>query len=204
MPGMIAIGDSLINGLTPEFAGVPGKSWARWVAEAAGMPYQQYAKGGLTSSEIVNQFLPEVTGRYEYGVFGMGTNDALNGFDSEVFRKNVETTAARMAEVSEHVVVLSVPYSSQADAIVREVAADFNATVVEADVSGPLLTRTDGIHPTAVGYLAIGDRAADAVGLPKPSITAPTPLPLTFRYRQEYALLRAYSWAKGMARKALT
>lgn len=201
--GMIAIGDSLVNGLTPDVAGVPGKSWARWVAEASSIPYEQHAKGGLTSSEIVEQFLPKVTGRYEYGVFGMGTNDALTGFDAEVFRANVKTTAARMAEVSNQVVMLSVPYSPQADAIVREVAAGVSAVVVDARVSGQLLFRPDGIHPTAVGYLEIGDRAAVALDLPKPSLTAPAPAKLGIGYRVKHAALTAYFRAKGMARKIL-
>lgn len=198
---MIAIGDSLVNGLTPEVAGVPGQSWARWVAEAAGIPYEQHAKGGLTSSQIVEQFLPKVTGRYEYGVFGMGTNDALTGFDTEVFRLNVKKTAARMAEVSNQVVILSVPYSSAADAIVRDVAAEFDAIVIDAKVSGPKLFRPDGIHPTSVGYLEIGDRAAAALGLPKPSLTAPTPAKLSAGYYVKHAGQRAYFRARGMARK---
>lgn len=202
--GMITIGDSLANGLTPAVAGVPGKSWARWVAEAAGIPYEQHAKGGLTSTQIVEQFLPKVTGQYDYGVFSMGTNDALTGFDAEAFRANVEKTSARMAEAARQVVILSVPYSAPADAIVREVAASYGAVVVDAKVSGPLLFRPDGIHPTAVGYLAIADRAADALGLPLPSLTAPTPAPLTASYRVEHAALKAYFRAKGMARKFLS
>lgn len=201
--GMIAIGDSLTNGLTPAVAGVPGKSWARWVAEAAGIPYEQHAKGGLTSTEIVDQFLPLVTGRYEYGVFGMGTNDALLGFDAEVFRTNVKTTATRMAEVANRIVILSVPFSREADAIVREVAAEFDAVVVDAKVSGPLLFRPDGVHPTAVGYLEIGDRAAAALSLSLPSLTVPQPAKLGARYYLKHAALRAYFRARGMARKLL-
>lgn len=203
MAGMIAIGDSLINGRTPDVAGVSGQSWARWVAEAAGIPYEQHAKGGLTSTQIVDQFLPKVTGRYEYGVFGMGTNDALTGFDAELFRINVKTTAARMAEVSNQVVVLSVPHSPAADAIVREVAAEYDAIVIDAKVSGPMLFRPDGIHPTAVGYLEIADRAAAALGLPQPSLTVPKPAKLSVAYRIKHATLSGYFRARGMARKLL-
>jgi lysophospholipase L1-like esterase len=203
MPGMIAIGDSLINGLTPPVAGIPGKSWARWVAEAAGIAYEQHAKGGLTSSQIVQRFLPKVNGNYEYGVFGMGTNDALTGFDADVFRSNVMATAARMAEASHRVVVLSVPFSTEADAIVREVAGKYNALVVDAQVSGPLLFRPDGIHPTSVGYLEIGDRAASALGLPKPSLTAPVPRSLSLGYKVGHTALRAYYRAKNSSRMLL-
>ena len=198
---MIAIGDSLVNGNTPNVAGVPGKSWARWVAEAAGIPYEQHAKGGLTSTQIVEQFLPEVTGRYEYGVFGMGTNDALTGFDAAVFRRNLETVASRMGETCNQVVILSVPYSPKADAIVREVAATIGAVVVDAAVVGPRLFRPDGVHPTAIGYLAIADRAAIALGLPLPSLTAPVPSVLGFKYFAWHAGQSGYFRAKGMARK---
>lgn len=203
MGGMIAIGDSLINGRTPDVAGIPGKSWARWVAEAANIPYEQHAKGGLTSTQIVAQFLPKVTGQYAYGVFGMGTNDALNGWGAMAFRRNVETAAARMAATCTHVVILSVPYSAEADTIIREVAASIDATVVDATVSGPTMSRPDGIHPTALGYLAIADRAATQLGLPLPSLSAPTPAPIKFGYLMKHAALTAYFRAKGMARKLL-
>lgn len=201
--GIIAIGDSLTNGRTPDVAGVPGKSWARWVAEAAGLPYEQHAKGGYTSTQIVETFLPEVTGQYKLGMFSMGTNDALTGFDAELFRLNVKTTAARMLEHCERVAVLSVPYSPVADAIVREVAAEHGAVVVDASVSGPLRFRPDGIHPTAVGYLELGDRAAETLGLPLPSTTAPTPSRLSPAYYVKHATLRAYFRAKSMARKLI-
>lgn len=112
MPGMIAIGDRLINGKTPEVAGIPGKSWAGWTAEAAGIPMLS-TKGGLRSSQIVARYLPEVTGRYEYGVFGMGTNDTLTGIDPEVFRANVKTTAARMSEVSDQEYLLKRPFADE-------------------------------------------------------------------------------------------
>lgn len=203
MGGMIAIGDSLINGHTADVAGIPGKSWARWVAEAANLPYEQHAKGGLTSTQIVEQFLPKVTGRYDYGVFGMGTNDVLTGWDAVVFRRNVETIAARMSEASTHVVMLSVPNSTEADAIIREVAARIGATVVDAKVSGPSLSRPDGLHPTALGYLSIADRAATQLSLPLPSLTAPIPAPIKFGYLMKHAALTAYFRAKGMARKLL-
>ena len=80
------------------------------VAEAAGIPDEQHAKGGLTSTQVVEEFLPKVRGQYDYGVFGMGTNDALIGFDASVFQLNVEVTAARLSEVCALIVVLSVPY----------------------------------------------------------------------------------------------
>lgn len=203
MGGIIAIGDSLVNGRTHDLAGVPGKSWAQWIAEAASIPYEQHAKGGLTSTEIVEQFLPKVTGRYTYGVFGMGTNDALAGFDAAVFRRNVETTATRMAEVSDQVVMLSVPYFAEADVIVRAVASDAGALIVEGKVCGPKLLQPDGVHPTAIGYLVLADRAAAALNLPLPSLAAPAPTKLGYEYYLKYVAWTAYFRTKAVARKVL-
>ncbi|KQR02922.1 hypothetical protein ASF72_06940 [Arthrobacter sp. Leaf141] len=151
----------------------------------------------------MEQFLPQVTGQYDYGVFAMGTNDALTGFDSDTFRRNVEITAARMSEVSKRVVMLSVPYSSTADAIIRDVARAVGAIVVEAQVHGPKMFRPDGVHPTAVGYLEIADRAAQQLDLPKPSLTAPGPEMLGAGYYLKHLALSFYYRTKGLARKVL-
>lgn len=201
MGGMIALGDSLVNGLTPDLAGVKGQSWARWVADAAGISYEQYAKGGLTSTQIVGKLLPKVTGCYEYGVLSMGTNDILTNWDAAAFRQNVEIAAARMAKACNRVVVLSVPISAEADSIVRDVASSVKAVVIDAEVRGRRLSRPDGIHPTALGYLEIADRAAAELGLPAPSLSAPQPTQLGLGYMAKHVGLSGYFWAKAIARK---
>jgi hypothetical protein len=198
---MIAIGDSLVNGVTPDLAGIKGQSWARWVAETADIPYEQYAQGGLTSTQIVETFLPRVTGSYEYGVFSMGTNDALKSWDAAMFRQNVEIAAERLVVACNRVVVLSVPFCKQADDIVREVANDFGAVVVDGEVRGRQLSRPDGVHPTALGYLHIADRAATALGLPAPSLATPKPAPLGLSYTMRHVCMSGYFRAKGVARK---
>ncbi|NSX38687.1 hypothetical protein HTS88_20095 [Pseudarthrobacter oxydans] len=198
---MIAIGDSLINGLTPDLAGVKGQSWARWLADAAGISYEQYAKGGLTSYQIVERLLPKVVGNYDYGVFNMGTNDVLTSWDPIAFRDNAATAATRMAEACERVIVLSVPISSEADSIVRKVAIGVGATVIDGRVQGRRFSRPDGIHPTALGYLQIADRAAVELGLPKPSLSAPEPTQLGLGYVVKHFGLSCYFQAKTMARR---
>jgi len=195
---MVAIGDSLVNGLTKEVAGVPGKSWARWVAETEGMEYRQYAKGGLTSTRIVNELLPQVQGRHDYGVFNMGTNDALKGLDAAVLRANAEKAAATLTSCCDRVMVLDVAVSPVASGIIHEVAADFGLTVIDSRLSGPLLFQPDGIHPTAVGQLIIADRAADALGFKSPSTTV-TVGRLGVRYFVRYGL----RWAKFKTRSIL-
>lgn len=203
MDGMIAIGDSLVNGRTPDLAGIPGKSWARWVAEAAGIPYQQFAKGGLTSAQIVADLLPHVKGKYAYGVFNMGTNDVLIGWDENVFRRNVETTAERMAETSDQVIMLSVPYSADANKVMKETAVKIGALFLDAGVKGPRLLGPDRIHPTAHGQLAIADRAAALLGTPLPSVSAPVAEHLGIKYMVEYYAKFTYLRVKSIARKML-
>lgn len=170
---MVAVGDSIINGKTKTVAGVPGKSWARWAAEAAGYQYEQYARGGATSTEIVRQMLPSVTGRYDVGVLNMGTNDAILGFDPDTLRRNLLTAVETMQEHCDRVFMLSVPYSARADAIVQEVAATHGLTVIDGTLGGPRLFQPDRVHPTALGQLTLGDRFAAVLETPAPSLTAP-------------------------------
>lgn len=201
MAGMIAIGDSLVNGLTPDLAGIKGQSWARWVAETAGIAYEQHAKGGYTSTQIIETFLPKVTGSFDYGVFSMGTNDALKDWNPVVFRQNVEIAAEHLTATCNRVVVLSVPFCKQADAIVRDVASRYGVVVVEGEVRGRHLSRPDDIHPTALGYLHIADRAAAALGLTAPSLSTPQPIPLGLSYMLRHFCASGYYRAKGAVRK---
>jgi lysophospholipase L1-like esterase len=169
MSSMIAIGDSLVNGRTRDVANVPGKSWARWLSETADMAYEQHAIGGYTSTQIVEELLPRVSGVYDYGVFNMGTNDVLKGIDLSVLRTNAERAAATFTSRCKRVLVLDIAISQDASYIIHQVAAEYGLTVIDSRLSGPLLFQPDGIHPTAVGHLVIADRAAMELGFEPPS-----------------------------------
>lgn len=166
--GIVAIGDSITNGHGYLTAGVPAQSWGQWLAEAMDLPFTKYAKGGATSSYIVAELLPRVRGTYAVGLLGMGTNDALQGWDTAVFRDNLEKAVLTLTTVCDRVAVLTVPTSAAATTIIRDVAARHGLAVVEAKLESPRELRPDGIHPTAIGYLTLADRAATALGVASP------------------------------------
>lgn len=172
MNGLVAVGDSIINGHGDSMAGVPALGWGQWLAEAMDLPYTRYGRGGATSSVVVNELLPRVHGQYVVGVFNMGTNDAINGWDADVFEQNFHKTAEALTAACDRVLALTVPVSAEATAIVSRVAAEIGVSVIDADLSGPRLLKPDGVHPTALGHLAIADRAASALGAPLPSLSA--------------------------------
>jgi len=170
--GLVAVGDSIVNGHGDSMAGVPALGWPQWLADSMDLSYTRYGQGGATSTAIVDDLLPKVRGRYAVGVFNMGTNDALSSWDASVFEQNARKTAENLGACCDRVVVLTVPTSPEATAIIRRVAAECGALVVDATVAGPRLLKADGIHPTALGHLVIADRAAESLGTPLPSAAA--------------------------------
>lgn len=170
--GLVAVGDSIINGFTDSMVGVPALGWPQWLADAMDLSYTRYGLGGADSTKIVNELLPKVRGHYAVGVFDMGTNDAFQSWDAERFEKNLRRAGDVMTDACERVVVLTVPYSAEATAIVRAVAPEYGFVVVDAEVRGPRLLKPDGIHPTALGQLEIADRAAIALEAPSPKLLA--------------------------------
>lgn len=170
--GLVAVGDSIVNGHGDSMAGVPALSWTQWLADSMDLSYTRYAQGGATSTVIAEELLPRVRDTYEVGVFNMGTNDALSGLVPDVFRRNVETACARLTECCKRVLVLTVPTSTEATQIVQQVADEYGVTVVDSEVHGPRLLGADGVHPTALGHLAIASRAAAALDAPDPASLA--------------------------------
>jgi lysophospholipase L1-like esterase len=170
--GLVAVGDSIINGFTDSMAGVPALGWPQWLADAMDLSYTRYGLGGADSTRIVNELLPRVRGRYAVGVFDMGTNDAFVSLDVDLLEKNLRRAAEVLTAACGRVVVLTVPTSPEATDIVRAVAAAYGLIVVDADVRGTRLLKPDGIHPSALGHLEIAARAAEALGAPSPKLLA--------------------------------
>ncbi|KQR05986.1 SGNH/GDSL hydrolase family protein [Arthrobacter sp. Leaf145] len=172
MGGLVAVGDSIVNGHGDSMAGVPALGWPQWLADSLGLSYTRYGLGGATSSMIVDQLLPKVRRRYAVGVLNMGTNDALGKWDATVFEQNFGLAAETLVSYCDRVLALTVPVSEEATEIVRRLAADLGVLVVDAEVRGPRLLKPDGVHPTALGHLAIADRAAEALDAQLPSESA--------------------------------
>jgi len=199
--GLLAVGDSIVNGHANSMARVPSLSWAQWVADAMGLSYMRFARGGATSDDIVRELLPRVSGKYEVGAFNMGTNDAYLGLDLSKLKRNLDFAAARFVDCCDRVLVLTVPYSEAATAEVREVAERHGLLVVDAELHGARLMQPDGIHPTALGHLKLADRAAALLSSPRPSELAIKQgrgrLPLT--YWPAWGL----GWGKAQAKERI-
>jgi lysophospholipase L1-like esterase len=170
--GLVAVGDSIVNGHGDSMAGVPALGWPQWLADAMDLSYTRYGRGGATSSTIVDELLPLVRQRYDIGVFNMGTNDAIGKWDASGFEQNFRKAAETLTERCEVVVVLTVPVSAEATEIVRLVAEQNGILVVDADLRGRRFLKPDGVHPTALGHLELADRAAAAIGSAPPSALA--------------------------------
>lgn len=169
MTGLVAVGDSIVNGHGDSLAGVPALGWPQWLADAMGLSYTRYGLGGATSTVIVEQLLPQVRTQYAVGVFNMGTNDALGKWDPIVFEANFRLAGEALKGCCDRVLAITVPASAEATSIVRRLGAELGILVVDADVRGQRFLKPDGIHPTALGHLAIADRAAESLGQPRPS-----------------------------------
>lgn len=201
--GVVAVGDSLIDGHADSMAAVPSHSIGFWVALAADEPFSIYARGGIDSNQIVTEQLPRVNDQYRYGLFDMGTNDAFNGSLSDL-AANVRTAALMMRQHCDTVAMLSVPYSQEANGLVTQAAREFDIPVIDASVKGARLLGTDGIHLTALGYLEVADRLASVWGTPLPSLLAKNAGrgSLGTRWWANYAVNVAYSSARSLARTA--
>ncbi len=165
------------------------------------MPFTKYAKGGATSTFIVDQLLPRIHGKFSVGLLSMGTNDARIAWDAALFRANMQTAAASLAAMCDRVIVITVPASVEATAIIREVALEHGVIVVDGALKGVRLLRSDGVHPTALGYLTLADRAASA-------LSAPSPFGLVFRSGQgrlgvQYVLEHYQLWVKHSTKQLI-
>ncbi|GAB14350.1 hypothetical protein ARGLB_064_01130 [Arthrobacter globiformis NBRC 12137] len=201
--GLVAVGDSVINGHGDSMAGVPALGWPQWLADALDLSYTRYGRGGATSSAIVEQLIPLVRKRYAVGVFNMGTNDAIGQWDAGRFESNFRQAARTLTAACDQVVALTVPVSQEATDIVHRVSSECGIIVVDADVRGARLLKPDGVHPTALGHLAIADRAASALGAPRPSAMARNDGKgrVGVRYSVEYALGRLVQALRQVARR---
>lgn len=90
----------------------------------------------------------------------------------------------------------------QANAIVRAVAAENNATVVFLDdLGGWVLILPDVVHPTALGQLEIADRAAAALYAPRRPSAGVGAIPLGPRGRASHARTHARLLARDVVRR---
>lgn len=177
--GLVALGDSITNGLGEPALGVHPQSWAQWLAEVLALPFTKLAVDGAQTADILCEQVPRLSGPYDVAGVYAGVNDVRTpDFDDAAYERDLRAIAAAAGAASGRLVLCTLPEDlgrpraapkpARASAIVRRVAADVGASVVALDdLAGAPWLLPDAVHPTAVGQLEIADRAARVLGAPR-------------------------------------
>jgi lysophospholipase L1-like esterase len=176
--GVLAFGDSITNGGGELQWGVALQSWALWVARATGLPFTSYAVDGAGARDVVDSQIPAFAarganpdGRYDIGCLYIGVND-VRAVDWDGRRFEVEYRAALsfLGARCERILAVTAPLDlgrpragtkvGELNAIIERAAAELGALVVDLrDFGARKLVMTDHVHPTALGQIAIAQRA---------------------------------------------
>lgn len=177
--GLVAVGDSITRGSGTMVLGVPCLSWAQWLAEALDLPFTNLAEDGATVPVALATQVPRLRHRYAVGAVYLGVNDVRAvDFDADAYAAGLETVVAAVAACADRLVLCTIPLDlgrpragevkvRGANAIIRATAARHGAVVASLeDLRGRELVQPDAVHPTAVGFVEIAERAAAALGAP--------------------------------------
>jgi lysophospholipase L1-like esterase len=175
---VLAFGDSITNGGGELQWGVALQSWALWVARALGLPFSSYAFDGARAVDVVHQQIPALerrsvnpAARYDLGCLYIGVNDVRAfDWDPAAYRTDFRTALSFLADRCDRAVTMTVPLDLgrpragakvlDLNAIITSVAADCGALVVDlSDFGARNHVMVDHVHPTALGQVAIAERA---------------------------------------------
>lgn len=175
--GVLAFGDSITNGGGELQWGVALQSWALWVARGLGLPFTTYAVDGAFVSDVLASQIPAFQARtahpqarYELGCLYIGVNDVrAPGWDASAFERSLRLALGFLREHCDVVLSATAPLDlgrprargvAELDAAVLRVASELGALVVDLrDFRGRNLVMADHVHPTAIGQVAIAERA---------------------------------------------
>jgi lysophospholipase L1-like esterase len=180
--GVLAFGDSITNGGGELQWGVALQSWALWVARALGLPFTSYAVDGARVDDVVQQQIPAFErlsahpeARYELGCVYIGVNDvrALD-WDAARFEHDFGQALGTLRGRCDRLLALTAPLElgrpragsrvHELNAAVERVASQTGALVLDLrDLKGRTLVMADHVHPTALGQVAIAERALDVL-----------------------------------------
>ncbi len=186
--GVLAFGDSITNGGGELQWGVALQSWALWTARALGVPYNPYAVDGATVQDVVERQIPlferavaDPYSRYTLGCLYIGTNDVRNpGFDLQRFEQLHNAAMLFLQQRCDRLLTATIPLDmgrprnpeliAQTNRAIERSAGAHGALVLDLEAfGGRQLMMFDHVHPTALGQVAIAQRALDllaADGLP--------------------------------------
>jgi lysophospholipase L1-like esterase len=176
--GVLAFGDSITNGGGELQWGVALQSWALWVARAVGLPFSSYAVDGARVDDVVQGQIPaferltaDPEARYELGCLYIGVNDVrATDWDLGAFEPAYATALSWLAQRCDRVLAVTAPRDlgrpragakvDELNAAVRRRAREHGALILELEGFGARnLVMADHVHPTALGQIAIAERA---------------------------------------------
>ncbi|MCW3023300.1 MAG: hypothetical protein JWR30_2622 [Conexibacter sp.] len=174
---VLALGDSIACGPEEGAFGVPPRAWAQWLAEAQDLPFHRLAQPGALTPWIADALLPRAREDYSLACLHTGTND-VRGLDWDpaayeaALARILDGLQRRAARVCVATIPLDLgrppagPKVGELNAIVRRLAGERGVTVVALDdLRGWRHLFPDAVHPTALGQLEIGRRAARALDI---------------------------------------
>jgi lysophospholipase L1-like esterase len=178
--GVLAFGDSITNGGGELQWGIALQSWALWVARGLGLPFTTYAVDGARVEEVLSLQIPALAqrsadpeGRYQLGCLYIGVNDvrALD-WDAGRFEERLQRALACVQERCDRVLTATAPLDlgrpraggrvHELNAAIERVAARTGALVLDLRaLRARNLVMADHVHPTALGQIAIAERALE-------------------------------------------
>lgn len=178
--GVLAFGDSITNGGGELQWGVALQSWALWVARGLGLPFTSYAVDGAQVGDVLAAQIPAFSRRnaysdaaYELGCLYIGVNDvrALD-WDAASFEERFEVALRFLAQRCERVMTMTAPAEMgvppvgarmvELNAAIERGAGRLGALVVDLrEFRARNFVMADRVHPTALGQIAIAERALD-------------------------------------------
>ncbi len=176
--GVLAFGDSITNGGGELQWGVALQSWALWVARALGLPFTSYAVDGARVVDVVGRQIPAFErraarprARYELGGLYVGVNDVrAPEWDVVQFEAQFALALEFLRARCDRVLTLTAPLDlglppagakvGELDAAIERTAGELGALVVDLrGFHARNLVMADRVHPTALGQIAIAERA---------------------------------------------
>jgi lysophospholipase L1-like esterase len=180
--GLLAFGDSITNGGGELQWGVALQSWAQWLARALGLPFTNYAADAARAADVVGQQIPAhrrlnavAQPRYQLGCLYIGVNDVRSpDWDAAAYERDLGVALAYLRDLCDSVLLLTIPLDlgrpragtkvPVANAIIGRQAGLAGALIVSlADFGGREVIMFDHVHATAMGQIAIAERALDVL-----------------------------------------
>jgi lysophospholipase L1-like esterase len=176
--GVLAFGDSITNGGGELQWGVALQSWALWVARGLGLPFTGYAVDGATAHHVVEWQIPAFQAltahpdaRYELGCLYIGVNDVRAAdFDVGAFTRDHAIALEFLIGRCERTLAVTAPLDlgrpragakvHDLNSAIEAAAGRLGALVLDLRaLRSRNLVMADHVHPTALGQVAIAERA---------------------------------------------